>query len=143
MICTNIDILRTKSHDFTGSTEDLKELIHILDWELQHAYMSGTGLSAIQINIPYRVAILRSKSLTLDIYNAKLINKEQPFIFKEEGCLSLPGVRSNTTRFNVVTLVNGDGKEYKLSGFDAILAQHEIDHFDGILFTDHPAEVEV
>lgn len=137
MITVNRDILRTKSLPWDGTTEELADLISVLDFELATGPdKGGHGLSAIQINIPYRVAILRSKQTKLDIYNAEIIKAEQPFIFKNEGCLSIPGVRIDTNRYNVITIRNGDGSEHKLSGFDSVLAQHEIAHWDGKLMFD-------
>jgi len=141
MITVNQDILKTKSLPWNGTDEDLKSLIAVLDFELTTGPVrGGHGLSAIQINIPYRVAILRSKNTKLDLYNAEIIRSEQPFIFRGEGCLSIPGVHVDTNRYNIVTIRNGDGKEYKLSGFDAVLAQHEISHWEGKLMTDFKAE---
>jgi peptide deformylase len=142
MITVNTEILRTVSKPWDGTPEELSDLISILDFELATGPdKGGHGLSAIQINIPYRVAILRSKSTKLDLYNAEIIDARQPFLFKGEGCLSIPGVHIDTTRYNLVTVKNGDGKEYKLSGFDAVLAQHEFAHFEGKLMTDFQAEV--
>jgi peptide deformylase len=141
MITVNTDILKTKSLPWDGTDEEFKALISILEFELLTGPVKGGfGLSAIQINVPYRVAILRSKNTKLDIYNAEIIKTEQPFVFKQEGCLSMPGVNVDTNRFNIIILKNGDGKEYKLSGFDAVLAQHEIAHWDGKLMTDFQAE---
>lgn len=141
MITVNQDILRTKSLPWDGTPEELADLISVLDFELTTGpEKGGHGLSAIQINVPYRVAILRSKNTKLDLYNAKIIKAEQPFIFKGEGCLSIPGVHCDTNRYNIVIVKNGDGKEYKLSGFDAVLAQHEISHWEGKLMTDFKVE---
>lgn len=141
MITVNKDILRTKSLPWDGTPEELKALIAVLDFELTTGpEKGGYGLSAIQINVPYRVAILRAKSTKLDIYNAEIIKAEQPFVFKGEGCLSVPGFHCDTNRYNIVVIKNGDGQEYKLSGFDAVLAQHEIAHWDGKLLTDFQVE---
>ena len=142
MITVNQDVLRTKSLPWDGTPEELADLIAVLEFELKSCPIkNGHGLSAIQVNIPYRVAILRSKGTTLDLYNAEIIKAEQPYVFKGEGCLSMPGQHGDTNRYNIVVVKNGDGKEYKLSGFDAVLAQHEIGHWDGRIFTDYLAEV--
>ena len=138
MITVNEQILRTKSLPWDGTEEELKDLIAVLDFELLTSPIkNGHGLSAIQINIPYRVAILRSKNTKIDLYNAEIIKCEQPFVFKGEGCLSMPGVRGDTNRYNIVVVKNGDGVEHKLSGFDAVLASHELGHWNGELFTEH------
>ena len=137
MITTNIDILRTKSEDFKGTEEELNALYAVLDFELSHAPFQGVALSAIQVNIPYRVAIIRSKTSNVNLYNAKIVKTEQPFVFKGEGCLSFPNQFIDTRRYNI-----GDGKELKFSGFDAVVVQHEIGHWDGDLFIDHKLEAE-
>lgn len=141
MITVNLEILRTKSLPWDGTPEELADLIAVLDFELtSDPVKGGHGLSAIQVNVPYRVAILRSKNTKIDLYNAEIISAIQPFIFKGEGCLSIPGVHVDTNRYNIIVVKNGDGQEHKLSGFDAVLAQHELSHWDGKLMTDFQAE---
>lgn len=141
MITTNTETLRTKSSDFTGTPEELKSLFNVLEFELFNApSKDGVGLSGIQVNVPIRVAIVRTKTTRLNIYNAKITATEQPFTFQGEGCLSVPGVKCSTTRFNIITVTNGDGVETKHSGFDAVVIQHEIGHWDGEIFTDHKIE---
>lgn len=139
MITLNKETLRNPSLAFTGSDEELQELISVLEFELK-AEKSGSGLSAIQVNIPYRVAIVRHEKTQVNLYNAKLISKQQPYTFKGEGCLSLPNEFCDTTRFNVIEVENGDGEIMKFSGFIATVVQHELDHFDGILFVDRKVD---
>lgn len=144
MITQSCETLRTKSIDFDGTPDDLLHLIGCLEFELSHApEKGGVGLSGIQINIPYRVCIIRTKTTQVNLFNAKIIKSEQSFVFENEGCLSLPGQRYNTRRYNIITVLNGDGIETKFSGFDAVVIQHEIGHWDGELFIDHKTEEKV
>ena len=136
MISDNLETLRLKSEPFDGSPEDLKNLIQLLEMELLLSPVKGVGLSAIQISIPKRVSIIRSGDFKLNLYNAEIISKQQPFIFKGEGCLSVPGKFLDTPRFNMIEVKNGDGKIHKLSGFNAVIVQHEIDHWNSLLITD-------
>jgi methionyl-tRNA formyltransferase len=136
MITQNLETLRNVSLDFAGTDEDFKTLISLLEFELKVNQQKGVGLSAIQINVPLRVAIIRQDKTVLNLFNAKIIKAEQPFTFKGEGCLSFPGDYHDTKRFNLVTIRNGNGEEIKLSGFLAVAAQHEMDHWDGVVFTD-------
>ena len=57
-----------------------------------------------------------------------------------EGCLSVPGLRGKVSRPNWVRLsaLDREGKKIvrELSGFAAIVIQHECDHLDGVLFLD-------
>ena len=54
---------------------------------------------------------------------------------QEEGCLSLPGITVAVRRHRDVT-VWSDGREHQLTGEIARVAQHEIDHLDGVLIID-------
>ena len=55
-----------------------------------------------------------------------------------EGCLSIPGIQKDTTRYQTVTVsgVDSDGRPISIqaSGLMARCIQHETDHLDGVLF---------
>lgn len=135
MIVTDLKILRKKSKEHTGIQPDLAILIQHLEQELIDCERNGIGLSAIQINIPLKVAIIRTEKLNLDLYNATIISASGSEI-AIEGCLSLPNQWVNVERPTEITLKNGDGKLYELKGFEARVALHEIHHWDGILIID-------
>jgi len=147
MISKNLDTLKSQSMDFEGSEEDLKTIVTNLEYELKQC-PDALGLSAIQVGIPERVAIVRVnhkikfhgevKEITksYNLYNAKITKKSNPFVFKEEGCLSFPGKVYDTDRFNEIEVLNGDGEELKFSGFVAVVVQHELDHWDGVVVAD-------
>ena len=67
MIITNQKILRQKSKEFKGSKEKLYKLIHKLEYELNNSKIPGVGLSAIQIGIPIKVAIIRYKNIVINL----------------------------------------------------------------------------
>ncbi len=136
MIVTDLKILKKVSEPHKGTAEDRTLLVKELEKELKGSKRNGVGLSAIQIGNPLRVAIIRTDLLHLDLFNAKIVEGSGMFIHEREGCLSLPDQWINTERMNKVTIVNGDDKLYELKGFEAVVAQHEIDHWDGILITD-------
>ena len=137
MVTTNVDTLKNISLDFTGTTEELKTLISLLEFELQsNPGQNGVGLAAIQINIPLRVAIIRNGKEAFNLYKAKIIKAEQPFIFEQEGCLSFPNQYYNTNRYNLIEVLNGNGEILKFSGFNAVIASHEIDHWNSVIFTE-------
>ena len=52
-----------------------------------------------------------------------------------EGCLSIPNLTANVRRQIDVKVTTRDGS-FEFEGFEALLAQHEIDHLDGLLFLD-------
>lgn len=138
MITQDMETLRQVSQPFTGTDEELKALFECLEFELRIANRRGVGLSAIQINIPLRVCIVRGSSKH-NLYNAQIISRQQAYVFRFEGCLSIPNVTEATTRYNLIEVRNGNGETFKVSGFDAVVIQHELDHWDGIVFTDRKA----
>jgi peptide deformylase len=140
MIITDLKILRKKSKDFIGTKKEFKEIIKKLEIELKNCKMNGVGLCAIQIGIPIKIAIIRSKNLNLNLYNAKILEGSGIFIFNGEGCLSFPNKFIDTQRLEKITVLNGDGKKYHLNGLEAIIVQHEIDHQNGIIIFDRKFE---
>jgi peptide deformylase len=116
----------------------------------------GVGLAAPQVGQLYRIFItneLKSKSIQLFI-NPKIINhssdltlgpnSDEPAL---EGCLSIPNLYGPVPRYEWIKLEYLFLKETQLIkhtnkfiNFEARVIQHEIDHLDGILFTDHILE---
>jgi len=138
MIITDQNVLRQSSVEIEYSNKELLALIiELLEQNLKNSKIPGVGLSAIQIGIPLQVAIVRTPNLKLNLYNTKIINMQKPFIFKNEGCLSIPNVFKDTQRFNLIEIENGDGQIFKLRGYEAVVVQHELNHFKGELFLDH------
>jgi len=135
---TNEKTLRQVSKSFTGTHEELFKLIKKLEDTLSD-YPRGAGLSAIQIGMPIRVSLIRTRKLLLNLYNPKILDKGHFYIFPNEGCLSIPNVFKDTLRHKTITVQNGDGKMYELKGYQAVVVQHEVDHMNGILFIDHLA----
>jgi len=140
MIITNLKKLRKRSKEFKGSKKELEKLVNKLETELENSEISGVGLSAIQIGLASKVAIVRTSDLKINLYNAKITKRRKPFIFKNEGCLSIPNIFKDTLRFLYIELENGDGTIFELTGYNAVVAQHEIDHQNGILFIDRAIE---
>lgn len=136
MIITDLETLRNKSIDYDYKEHLLDQIIGLLNKELIESKIKGVGLSGIQIGIPIKICIIRTEKLFLNLYNTKIISGSEPIVFKGEGCLSIPNKFVDTLRMNKIIIRNGDGKEYKLEGFNAVVVQHEIDHWNSILITD-------
>jgi len=138
VIVTDPKILKEKSKEIPTSPipEGYFRLIKDLEVALAESERKGVGLSAIQIAVPLRVAIIRSNTLNLDLYNTKILEASEVIKFKDEGCLSVPNKYVDTYRMNKIKILNGDGKVYDLQGLAAIIVQHEMDHWDGITILD-------
>lgn len=107
----------------------------------------GIGLAGPQIGISKRIFVVdigdpenKEVKTPLTFINPKILKSEGENKY-EEGCLSLPGIREIVQRPAQITVqaLNLEGNEFTLDA-DGLLAtciQHELDHLDGILFTDH------
>ncbi len=132
-IITDLKFLKQKSTE-TWIPEESLEIIRDLEDSLD--LDKGIGLTAIQIGIPKKVAIIRMPKLKLDLVNPVLLEKYDKFRFQKERCLSLPGLAIDTTRYMDIMIKNGDGKIFSFYGLEAIVVQHEIDHMNGLTILD-------
>ena len=103
--------------------------------------IGGLGLAANQIGDSSRVAILkRDDGSIIELVNPSIVASSEPTTFPGEGCLSFPGLRFHTKRFNRVTVQykdrTGADQTLEATGLLAIECQHEIDHLDGRLIID-------
>ncbi len=104
----------------------------------------GIGLAGNQVGLLSRLIVLDvstddDKRVRMALCNPRILARKGEDV-AEEGCLSIPDVRADVTRPDVLTVeAEGlDGKTIKFEA-DGLLAraiQHEIDHLDGVLFID-------
>lgn len=143
MILTDPAVLREVSQPATS--EEAPGLILRLIAELEasgEAGRPGIGLSAPQIGVKKRVAIIRvpiarNKILSVNLVNPKITHSYQVELFDGEGCLSFPGVSEKTYRFQEIVVENDiEPKRFIATGLFAICIQHEIDHLDGKILPD-------
>jgi peptide deformylase len=111
--------------------------------------LSGAGLAAPQIGVPWRVVIVGSGAPNPRYPDAEvvpatvLINPELEPLGEQleedwEGCLSVPGMRGLVPRFRELHYrgldEHGRVIDRRVQGFHARVVQHEVDHLDGILY---------
>lgn len=126
-IARNVD--KIDKHIFT-LLSDMADTMHAAD---------GVGLAAPQIGVRRRVVVIDVGEGLIE-----LINPEIMFYSgtqrHSEGCLSVPGVQGYVDRpeYVVVQALNRNGEmiKYDAHGYLAIAMCHEIDHLNGVLFTD-------
>ena len=140
------EILRKKSRVVETVDERIVELLNDM-YDTLIASDDGIGLAAPQIGVLKRLVVIDLTEEDGEVY--KLVN---PVIIKSkgeqvcrEGCLSVPGVLGDVVRPKevVVEALNEKGEKIKIKAKDllAIVLCHEIDHLDGILFTDKATEL--
>jgi peptide deformylase len=105
----------------------------------------GIGLAAPQVSVGLRFTIVDlmpdDKPNPITLINPEVVTRSEELATREEGCLSLPGQYADVTRPARVTVryTDADGAKRRIEaeGLLAACLQHEIDHLDGVLFTDH------
>ena len=116
------------------------------------AHSRCVGLAAPQVGSGLRVAVMdssRNPKITQSRGLIILINPQvlatEGVVLQREGCLSIPDFTAKVRRAARVQLrahdQDGYVREFWLEGFEAIIAQHEIDHLDGKLFLDRVADI--
>lgn len=108
---------------------------------------NGIGLAATQVGVLKQLLVLdvsgadeESAPNPMAIINPEIIDEEGE-LEMEEGCLSIPDIREAVTRPETIRLRYNDPsmkvKEITADGMLARVIQHEMDHLNGVLFTDH------
>lgn len=128
-------ILRTQSL-LVENLDDAQSVISKMSSILSNT--TGVGLAAPQIGENKRIIIIKHEKRHVIIN--PVIEESSGFTVADEGCLSIPGLWGKVIRCEKVVLrgLSQHGKELvlHLSGMGAIVAQHEIDHLNGVLFFD-------
>ena len=152
-------ILRRKAKPVTKFDKELQVLIDDMIETMREA--PGVGLAAPQVNIPQQLAVIeyaegedeeeenedtppKPKKLYV-LINPEIVKASEEKIMGVEGCLSIPGIQGEVERHEAIQVkaLNRYGKPQKLKvdGWMARIFQHEIDHLNGVLFTDLAARV--
>lgn len=101
---------------------------------------TAVGLAAPQINVNLRMFTMNVYG-TLTVVINPVIKKSRGSKPSDEGCLSIPGLNGRVPeRFEIIDVEyydeNMNKKRMKLNGFAAVVFQHELDHLNGIMYTD-------
>lgn len=116
----------------------IKKLEQGLSWSANNG-RPGVGLAAPQIGIAKKAFIIRIPGyeyFNLNVANAEIKEKYDVFFMEGEGCLSYPDVSARTKRYQEIVLVNNLASPNKviLTGLPAVIAQHEMEHLEGVTF---------
>lgn len=99
----------------------------------------GVGLAAPQVGVLRRVVVIDIGEGLIELINPVIVY-ESGEQFEMEGCLSIPGIKGKVKRPEkvIVRAQNRKGETFEMTGTEllAIAFCHEIDHLNGILFTD-------
>ena len=149
-------VLRKVCEDIPQDYPNLTETLSNMYETMYNAY--GVGLAAPQVGLAIRLFVIDTtpfadsdevskeeaeqlKDFKQTFINAKIIKEEGELWGFNEGCLSIPDVREDVFRHDTITIEYFDENFVKktevYNGLIARVIQHEYDHIEGILFTDH------
>lgn len=132
-------LLRRKSRPVGEVTPRICTLLDDMTETMRRA--DGCGLAAVQVGVLRRVVVIETEPGKVhELIDPEIIDR-RGVQEEAEGCLSLPGEGGITRRPMTVTVRamdrTGTWRELTGSGLLARAICHELDHLDGILFTDH------
>lgn len=143
--------LRKKAAPVTDFGEETQQLIEDMIITLHEE--SGAGLAAPQVNVSQQVILVEfgseeDESIPPTLYvtlNPRITRFSSETVPGAEGCLSIPGLMGEVERAQEIVVEgqdrNGEPIKMRLRGWVARIFQHEIDHLNGILYTDRTANV--
>ena len=134
---------KTKFFDFDKPLKDPMELRNEMMDEMFDN--GGIGLSANQVGYDCSVFVMKgqNKEQSMFIANPEILEVSEDKVLMEEGCLTpgCEGIFASISRPSWIRArwqdETGEVKELEFSGMTARCFQHEYDHLQGILFTDH------
>jgi peptide deformylase len=144
-------VLRQKARKVTDFGPELQQLIDDMIDTMRAA--PGVGLAAPQVGVPWRVIVVEfgdeeDENVPPKLYalvNPEIVRFSNETVEGVEGCLSIPEIAGEVERQEKVTIKgmnrNNQLVKIKASGWMARIFQHEIDHLDGILFTDRAERI--
>lgn len=134
-------ILRERCKPVMKFTPRLKKLIDDMIDTMHDA--AGVGLAAPQVFVGQRLFVYDVGDGPKALINPEIIHSDGEEV-GVEGCLSIPRLQGDVARFTQLTVtgLNRAGRRVRIDADDylARVFQHEIDHLNGILFTDRAIE---
>ena len=151
-LCTYTEeVLRQRARSVDRFDGELVELVDDMIETMRAA--PGVGLAAPQIGVPKRVIVVEfgdeyDETIPEQLFvvvNPEIVQQSEEKIPGIEGCLSVPGLVGEVSRSQIVTVRGKDqfGKKVNIraQGWLARIFQHEVDHINGVLYTDRTDQI--
>ena len=146
----DLEILRSKSADLSDKalmSEDFTRLAELMIATVTHPSQDGVGIAGPQVGLNRRVIAVQrfdKEGEPFEVYpNIRIVWTSDSLEPGPEGCLSVPGMRGEVLRSQEVVIEYADLKDPAVptvrdtvSGFTAVIFQHEVDHLEGVLYID-------
>ena len=146
-------VLMTPSSDLTEmelKSVLLPSLVDKMLYTVQHPSQGGVGIAAPQVGVNKRIICVQrldKEGEPFEVYlNIHIDSLYGDKVSGYEGCLSVPAMRGRVSRYDSVAVHYLSYRDRavvseKIGGYTARIFQHEIDHLEGILYTDRADSV--
>lgn len=150
IVTYNDPLLRKETKPVDELNEEISVLIADMFETMYNSH--GVGLAAPQIGKSIQLFVIDADTMTEELddeedvgamvfINPQIIKTEGEVVKMEEGCLSIPDVRDEVSRHDLITVKyknrHFEEKTDEFSGWVSRVIQHEYDHLKGVLFLDH------
>ena len=151
----DLQTLRAVSRDFSVEallSEDYARLSELMVATVTHPSQDGVGIAGPQVGLNRRIVAVQRFDKTgepFEVYaNVRIVWLSDSLAYGPEGCLSVPDRRGNVLRSQQIVIEYADLASLShscddipmardtVSGFTAVIFQHEIDHLEGVLYID-------
>ncbi|MBR4977828.1 MAG: peptide deformylase [Bacteroidales bacterium] len=153
----DLAVLRAVSSDMSAEallSEDFTRLSELMVATVTHPSQDGVGIAGPQVGLNRRVVAVQrfdKEGEPFEVYpNIRIVCLSDSTAYGAEGCLSVPDMRADVLRSQEVVVEYADMEALRsegsrreihvrrdtISGFTAVIFQHEIDHLEGILYID-------
>lgn len=140
-------ILKQKAENWDFKNHINAEVIERTMLEIMRE-SNGIGLAGNQVGLLRRVFVMKLQDgREIGCFNPWIMVGDNDLITSDEGCLSFPNLWLKVERHNKITAayLDNTGKQciIELEGIDARCFQHELDHLDGITFTEYVSSLKL
>ena len=151
IVTTPDPVLRRKAHKIMSFDKDLQVLIDDMIETVRDA--PGVGLAAPQVGVSERLIVVEygddeDETVPKKLYvviNPEIVTASEEKVEGVEACLSIPQIAGEVERHEKIVVKgynrHGQPVKFKLEDWVARIFQHEIDHLDGVLFTDRASKI--
>lgn len=152
---SDLAVLRSSSTDLSLAalqSDEYDKLAELMVATVTHPSQDGVGIAAPQVGINRRIVAVQrfdKEGEPFEVYpNIRIVWASDSLATGPEGCLSVPDRRGDVLRSQEIVIEYADMKAASsakdtipmvrdtVSGFSAVIFQHEIDHLEGILYID-------
>lgn len=145
-------ILRKVSRDLTASQVNSVEFARLVSSMIEtvnNPENEGVGIAAPQVGVNVNLIVVQrfdKEGTPFQVYvNPQITSYGEEEIISEEGCLSVPELSGKVCRSSEIEIsyrhpISFETVSERVSGFTAIIFQHEIDHLTGVLYIDKLSE---